>query len=233
MNKKDVVSGILKTWQVSESLGIAQSFSNPSPLVASEAFIGAARSAQLDYESLYLEGLKYSDYNIILYDFSYFQFSWSEDSHVRFAFYPNPFLGAQADHVRELQELREFQDEGVIDFEEYLHRASELRRPGHPPLLRYENSPAQYVEISHPCSHFHFGYHSENRWAVRRELTAFAFGLICLRHFYADTWFGARSMKLFGIEGVPNEFLTSEKSRCRILPDTLFTATEDRHFSWS
>ena len=37
--------------------------------------------------------------------------------------------------------------------DEFLHRVSEVRRPQHPPPIRYEYSKGQYVAATHPCSH--------------------------------------------------------------------------------
>jgi hypothetical protein len=184
VNRQLVITGIRKLWEVSRAAGIGDIFSNPVPLQPSEHFRYLSNNKEVNYEELYLTGMRYSDYNILLADFSFLQFGISHDEHVRYAYYPNPFLGCSRETMEEIGELREFVEEGIITIEEYLHRISESRRSQHPPLIRYENSPDDYVELAHPCSHFHLGHHNDNRWALQRVLTPAAFGLIVFKLFF-------------------------------------------------
>ena len=56
------------------------------------------------------------------------------------------------------------------------------------PSIRYDYSPTQYEEKFHPASHFHIGFHSENRWPVTRVLTPYSFFLKILAMYYSDIW---------------------------------------------
>lgn len=207
-------------------------FTNPAPLEPSEPFRVAAFDESVRYEQLFLTGLENSDYNFVLCDSSFFQFGISKDDHVRYAYYPNPFLGGSREAISTVSELRLYIEEGLISVEEYLHRISEIRNGRHPPLVRYENAPDQYVPSKHPCSHFHLGHHDENRWAVRRILTPSAFGLIILKHFYGDIWNARTNLRIFGAEWSLDELLIYEKGHCRILSDALFDDTEKRLFAY-
>lgn len=233
MNSNDIVTGIRKVWQFSQALNLGEIYSNPAPLVPTDAFVEVAMDPYSSYESLYLCGLQNGDYNIQLSDFSYFQFGLSREDHVRFAYYPNPFLGSSPEVVAEVNELREYVQEGLVTVEEFLHRVAEIRNSQHAPLLRYENAPDDYVKFVHPCSHFHFGHHNENRWQLQRVLSPLAFALIVFQQFHSAGWRGAPDLTLFGATQLPRMFLASEKFNCRILPDDLLSAEEKSLFSFA
>lgn len=230
MDKNELVPHIQRTWIYAKAIGVDELFSGPTALEASDAFKAAATDPHVSYEELYLAGIRESQYNILLKDFSFFQFGVPDLDSVRFAYFPNPFLGAAREAVAELQELQEYVSEGIIDVDELLHRISEIRRPQHPPLVRYEFSRQQYVEASHPCSHMHLGFHGENRWPVRRYLTAHAFALFIFRIFYLDFWLRARAVK----SGVRNltmdEILETARAECRMLYDDEFSPAEGQRF---
>jgi hypothetical protein len=122
---------------------------------------------------------------------------------------------------------------GVVEIEEFLHRVAELRRSQHPPLTRYENAPDEYVELRHPCSHFHFGHHDDNRWSLQRALSPFAFSLLIFKHYYSSAWHAASPLRVFGRDDLPDGFLAAEKLSCRILPQDLFSAAEQALFAFS
>lgn len=231
MNKDDVRSGIAKSWELIKALTLHEAFSNPMPMKASEEFLSAVFDPDITYEEVYLTGLSNTDYNLLLRDYSYLQFSLGDVAHVRYAYYPNPFLGASPTAIAELEELRTYLDEGAVSMEEYLAKVAELRKSQHPPLLRYENAPSQYAEFSHPCSHLHLGHHDSNRWAVQRVLTPLAFSMLVARHFYAEAWFSAGSLTLFGKTQSPDTYLADTKLDCRVLPEEHFSKSEGLLFS--
>jgi hypothetical protein len=213
-----------------KALRIDEVFSGPTALDASDAFKALAVSSVASYEELYLVGLRDSQYNILLRDFSFFQFGNGSVDGVRFAYYPNPFLGAAPDVLAELKEMQEYVHEGIIDMDEFLHRVSEIRRSQHPPLVRYEYSKQQYAEDTHPCSHIHFGFHGENRWPVRRYLTAHAFALLIFRLFYLDFWMRADAIKSGDKELTLDVVLKAARAECRILYEDEFSNAEEQRF---
>lgn len=199
-------------------------------MVASEEFLRFAFSDAEGYEDVYLAGLRNRDYNILLRDYSYLQYSISKEHHVRFAYYPNPFLGNSQSAMSELSDLRIYVDEGAMTTEEYLLQVAELRNSQHPPLFRYENAPDQYEELVHPCSHFHLGHHSDNRWQLQRTLTPLAFTILVARHFYPSTWHQEEDIVLFEKQQAPDAFYEEAKLDCRILGDELFSVNEAKLF---
>jgi hypothetical protein len=231
VNREDLISGIRKVWEFAQALDLGEIFSNPVPLEPSDDFVANAMDPECSYENLYSSALQHGDYNIQLVDFSFLQFGISKQDHVRFAYYPNPFLGSSSSAIAEVNELREYVTEGIVTVEQFLHRISEIRNSQHAPLLRYENAPDQYVEFSHPCSHFHFGHHSENRWQVQRVLTPLSFAMIVFEQFHGSIWQTATTIAAFGKTEFPRAFLSAEKLNCRVLPDELFSPEEKRLFS--
>jgi hypothetical protein len=230
MNEKEFIRSIAAAWQNAKTIGVELSFTLPTSLEAPSDFRNIARDPDALYEDVYLLGLKTSSYNIALNDYSYFQFSMSGDSSFRFAYYPNPFIGASDQDVSDLGEFRELLNEGSITLEEYLHMVAEIRRSQHAPLLRYENSPGEYEELRHPCSHFHFGHHGGNRWPVKRVLTPNVFSLIVFKMFYARDWTNTGLVKKGGKFFSLEEIYTSGKDECSLLPLHLFSNKELRQF---
>ena len=165
----------------------------------------------------------------MLTDYSYFQFSWSVPDSVRYAYYPNPFEGSVADFKRQ----RELVESGLITQDEYLSILRDARLDPRVPLLRYEHAPDQYRGLHHPCSHFHIGHHADNRWALNRFLTPFAFTLLILKHYYGAVW---RDLGRDEADECGNSFeskLIEEKTNCRPISDALFSAIEARSFFFS
>jgi hypothetical protein len=230
MDRLDVHRGITRSWHIVESLQLGESFANPWPLGVNEEFRDLVLSDEVSYPEVYLKGLGLSYFNFLLTDYSYFQFSWSETDRVRYAYYPNPFLGNSEPALEEFRELQEAVGSGTISFEEYLSLLRDKPADPRVPLFRYENSPDEYIELRHPCSHFHIGHHSDNRWALNKLLTPLAFTLIILKHYYDASWYGHG-------HDADNEFLNRcedqlvrEKSYCA---PVAFSAKEARTFFFS
>lgn len=230
MTEKDIVRSLQRAWQFVKAVGVDELFSDPSSITISDSFKNIALDSMATYEALYLEGLSGGQYNILLADYSFFQFGGQTDANLRYAYYPNPFLGSSREAVSELAELRTYVDEGVLDVDEFLHRVSELRFTQHPPLVRYENAPSQYVDLVHPCSHLHIGHHSENRWPVRRVLTPAAFTLIMLKLFYSDFWSEGDTIPSGDTSLCLDDVLANFKQDCVLLPEELFSGAAERQF---
>lgn len=228
MNNRDFIKSIRRLWRVAEGIGLGEQFSGPTPLKASEEFRGLSISRTASYEEVYLCGLKNRDYNILLTDYSFFQFGRTETT-ARLAFYPNPFFGTSERALSELSEKQEYVHEGIITVEDYLQEISELRSTIQPPVIRYEFDPEAYVEDRHPTAHLHIGFHSENRWPCARILSPESFGLLLVKLYYPTEW---ASIEVIDIEGAPispaallhearrsspeveNEYFTEDERRC-------------------
>ena len=118
MNRGDVENGIRRSWDVLERLSLGESFSSAAVLPVDEEVRDLALSHETRYSTLFMKGLSKSHYNILLSDFSYFQFGWSAEDHVRYAFCPNPFV-TNFEGVKGFRRLREAVETEAITIEQY------------------------------------------------------------------------------------------------------------------
>jgi hypothetical protein len=206
-------------------LDIGLSFSNPVSLLVDEEFRDAV--LEQDYETIYTLGLSKSIYNVVLGDYSFFQFSSAGEDGVRYAFYPNPFR-----HSDEFTNLMAEVEGGIISLEELANLLSERATCTGVPPVRYEYAPGQYREIEHPSAHFHIGHHVENRWPVARRLTPFAFTMWIVRMYYSPRW---DLLAEDGLEfGNPlNAAMAEERRRCGELAHAHFSERERRLFHFT
>lgn len=229
MNRDDVVRGIMKTWDTADDLGLAQIFGTSGVLGVNEDFRDLIFSDSSSYDAIYMKGLELSHYNILLSDFSYFQFSWEGRDLVRYAYYPNPFI-ASAEDVRYMKEKEELLAAQLISHEDFLLLLKSKGSVSGVPMLRYENAPAQRSPFYHPCSHMHIGFHSENRWAVNRVLTLYAFSLLVFKHYYGGCWRSFGDNAEIEYKNDLERMLVDEKANCFVVDEALFEEVERRSF---
>lgn len=178
-----------------------------------------------DYETI-------SHYNFLLTDYSYFQFSWSAENCVRYAYYPNPYITGRDElaGISTIKRWHELLEAELISFEEYLALLKDSKPEVRIPLIRYENAPSEYVALEHPCSHFHIGHHGENRWALSRALTPNAFTLLLCKLYYSrawnDRWEDRDGRRFNRFE----EELSAEKQKSARLAEAQFTESELKSF---
>lgn len=232
MNRSDVENGIQRSWATLGELSLAESFSSGAPIVADGNFVTLALSDDTKYTKLYMYGLSASQYNILLSDYSYLQFGWSDGDNVRYAYYPNPFVGGVSD-TKEFRRLRKLLEEGLITADEHSSLLRERQIESRIPLLRYENAPGQWRELRHPCSHFHIGHHAENRWAANRVLTPLAFTLLVCKQYYSEEWFAFGDDESIDFGNRFEAALVQERQHCRSIGDDYFTANEARSFHFA
>ena len=230
MNRQRVESGIQKTWKIADALGLAEAFGNPNMLSLNTEFRDVILSPTSTYIDVYLKGMNLSYYNILLEDYSYLQFSMEREGYVRYAYYPNPFISGQSADTAAFLKLKELVDNSFISHEQYLNLLDSKKTLNGKPMLRYENAPDQRTRFFHPCSHFHIGFHSDNRWPLKRTLTPYAFSMLVFKQYYGENW---RSFGDDDDEDVSNIFeraLIEEKRNCSVVSDSLFEEIEERAF---
>lgn len=230
MERSDVIRGINKTWEAAENLYIAEAFGNGAPISVNEEFRDLLFSAKTSYIDIYLAGLSMSHYNILLSDYSYFQFSWEREGYVRYAFYPNPFTSEKIEDLEKIKHFRELLSAGLINHEEYLSLIAEKSLVSGVPMFRYENAPDQRKKFRHPCSHFHIGFHSDNRWPLRRILTPLAFSLLVFKAYYGTPWKENDEDEDGDVGNAFEKMLIEEKNNCRLVSDRLFDKIEEQTF---
>ncbi len=198
MNQADFARDIRASWEVVQRLGLSRSVGRFSSLPVDDDHRRVALSADSTLEQIYRSGLSRANYNYLLWDFAYFQFSWSSETEWRLAFWPNPYISGVDRSHRELAYLEAQQESGALSEEEVSSFVDTFPNYGAIPPLRFEYSRQQYVELIHPAAHFHIGRHFDHRWPSAVCLGPRAFAMVVLRLYYGARW-GAHS-RLHGVE---------------------------------
>lgn len=233
MNRQTVQSGIIKTWETADKLGLARAFSNPNLLPLDADFRDIILSNTSTYIDVYLKAMNLSHYNILLDDYSFFQFGMEREMYVRYAYYPNPFISGQAADTAAFHKIHELMESELISHEDYLSLLEGKKSLNGKPMFRYENAPEQRTKFFHPCSHFHIGFHSENRWPLKRTLTPLAFSMLIFKQYYGESWRRVGDDEDPDISNTFERILIKEKTRCSVVSDILFEKIEEQAFFFS
>lgn len=191
-------------------------------LNASDEFKKESREGS-SYKKLYDLGASKQDFNIMLKDKSYFQFSINSSNDIRLAFYPNPYISLEYQELN--LEYKKLLEEGQLSNEDYEQFLSEEKFTNDIPLIRFDFSEKQYCEKYHPTAHFHIGFDRENRWPVRRILSPYAFFLKILMIYYINLWkeWGEKSSEL----NILDEKYRKELSNCELIKNEYFSKLEE------
>lgn len=169
---------------------LAQAGSNTS-LKLSAKFIATSRDAT-SYRELYDVGVETQNFNIMIFDHSFFQFTIKPEQDgyaIRLAYYPNPYFFIE--YMNEKRDALSLFKEDEITLEEYEQLISESSNYSETPIIRYDLSREQYCTNYHPTAHFHIGFNSESRWPVKIILSPLAFFLNIVKNYYMDIWLKA------------------------------------------
>lgn len=230
VNRQTVQSGINKTWEIADQLGLARAFGNPNILPLDIEFRDVILSSASTYIDVYMKAMNLSYYNILLDDYSFFQFSMEREMYVRYAYYPNPFISGQVSDTAAFLRLRELVESDLISHEDYLSLLDSKKSLNGKPMFRYENAPDQRKRFFHPCSHFHIGFHSENRWPLKRTLTPLAFSMLVFKQYYGESWRCLGDDENPDVSNIFERALIQEKTKCSIVSDALFEKIEEQAF---
>lgn len=175
---------IISCEQFLRDAGLAPKLIRPDSLPVNPDFNQVALDLNSTPTDMFLAGLDLVYYNILLEDYSFFQFSASQDeSDIRMGFYPNPFTPTGENH-----EYLKWVKEGRISDEEY-SRLLQNFPPDHNKIsIRYDCAPNQYAPFKHPAFHFHFGNHPDWRWPSWIKLNPLLFGMFITKINYPEYW---------------------------------------------
>lgn len=141
-----------------------------------------------DYTAIYDLGLSLSHYNVLLADFSYFQFSYTGPSEYALAYYPNPRLSGSPEAAEFYSEVEREYNEGLLSEEEFSELLTEVPSKSFIPRIRFEYSGSQYRNVRHPGAHFHIGMSGEDRWPSARKLSPKTFSLLIAKLYFPEIW---------------------------------------------
>ncbi len=229
MNRRDFLNSVRRGKNIIEETGFLRTVSSIDSLPVTEQYRRIALDPSATYEKIYLAGLELVQYNFVMNDYSYFQFSLLKEdpTEVRLAFFPNPYSDFTESYTPELEEALE---DGVYSFEEYAQVLAEENPRHDVPALRFEVNAGQYKELDHPYAHLHLGRHEDNRWPVARILTPYMFTLLIIKQFYRYKLADCRRVPGPGGSEISqyDVDIINEVANCRAVSPELFTATERR-----
>lgn len=197
MNNGAIVDGIARAKKLLKKLNIGFTTNTRFPadyLVPSkfsEDFFWI--SQEKNYDSIHKTALENGDYDIILDDYSFFQFSRSESGVIRYAYYQSS---------REIITYEEFMKEYGFEtieydlysydekpfYRDYEQFVDEAKISNSVTPIRYDYNSEQYQGITHPVSHLHIGHENQVRVPLKVILSPQAFICFVVRHIYYDKW---------------------------------------------
>ncbi|MFX4219133.1 DUF2290 domain-containing protein [Aliarcobacter butzleri] len=206
ITKSQMLNSIRKTQEHLGEINLLKSFIKPVFLEPNKDFNEVCLNKESTYEEIYLSGLQKQYYNIILEDYSYFQFNFNEienreerifTPYARYAFYPNPFKN----YYDDLSEYYNLFNIGEINFEEYSQVYSEAKPFLKKVFVRYDFSCKQYKKIYHPTAHFHFGIEENTRIASDKFFSPLAFCMFIINMYYVE-YMERKSDEFFNLENL-------------------------------
>lgn len=195
------------------------------------------------YQRIYETSLRNFDYELLLKDNSFFQFSYKNDS-ISMAFYPRPseyysfeqyLYNVFRDDIDKYtaEELEFFREEMGLNedyFSEYEQYLIELNQLKNIVPIRFDYDDSNYHPIYHPLCHFHIGVANDIRIASDKHPTPYHFCLFVLKNYFTDLFFDTETKTKKKI--LNNKIDLKNKSSCINVPknkfegeDTLFYFT--------
>lgn len=189
----------------------------------SEEFIKSSQG--IDYEKTYRIAMQNLDFDYLLTDDSFFQFSCTVNDDnlnqgtIRYAFYENP---------RSYKTYNEFLEESGFSysecgdelFMEYEQEIDEAKIKNAVTPIRYDYDFELYDPSYHPISHLHIGHNNNVRIPLNKILTPSKFTVFVLQNTYIKQWRNSISQERF------REMCKVTKSRCYDIESSLFTQEE-------
>ena len=226
MDERSFSTEIRTSWELLKDVfEIGRSVASINSLPIDEVFRDIALSEEATYDTIFKTGISRSAYNILLKDYSFFQFTRQSSTSWRLGYFPNPWLAGAASAMEELKRWETLEEIGALSHEEATDLINDMPYLGSIPSIRFEYAPHQYKEIAHPTAHFHIGRHTNNRWPCSVKIGPQAFILLITKMYYSEAWSGQsryfgsnpeQCMDLLLIErlaeaGVVHEFSDNER----------------------
>lgn len=142
-----------------------------------------------NYNVTYIKGMESDDYDYLLKDGSFFQFSYDTYDKgfiIRLAFYPS-INDITYDEFLAENIGSGIEECGAIFLDDYQQFIAEQESKNVSPI-RYDYNSKIYKEFIHSASHLHFGNEEDIRVPLDKILLPSAFIKIVVQYFYYDLW---------------------------------------------
>jgi hypothetical protein len=197
MNSAAIIDGIDRAKKLlrMSDIGFNQNSMYPvdliSPAKLSDEFIRL--STKRDYDKIHRIALENGDYDLLLEDYSFFQFTKDDAGVIRYAYYQTardiPTYSEFLESLGFSKEDIKSQDGGELPFiNDYDQAVSEAKLCDSATPIRYDYNEGQYVKVIHPTSHIHIGHENEVRIPLKVILSPQSFVAFIIRHIYYDEW---------------------------------------------
>jgi len=194
----------------------------------SSKFWAVCTDKKYNYHEIYQIAMENSDYDFILTDDSFFQFSCDSYDHntgkgrIRYAFYQNPRKYPTYDEflIDNGFLIDECGDMFYEDYEQFICEA-ELRRKI--TTIRYDYNFCDYRPPYHPVSHLHIGYNNDVRIALGRVLSPVKFISFVVRNVFKSNWRDGYSQN-----SVFKNNCLDFKENCSVLENIVFNEDEKK-----
>ena len=164
----------------------------------SKEFIETCRNKS--YEEIYRCAIENDDFDFLLKDGSFFQFSIDingNNENVRLAYYPSL---CQISYDQFLKEELDVEYEDVGDeYIEFYHQFIIEHIPNAVTPLRYDYNDQIYTEMIHSAAHLHFGYEENIRIPINRKLKPLLFVKLVTEYYFYEQW---KKLLVDGKEGL-------------------------------
>ncbi|MGB5084080.1 MAG: DUF2290 domain-containing protein [Methylocystis silviterrae] len=229
MDRRTFEESVYASWDLTEKLGLALTFSNGGSLEVNDEMRKLILNHELSYSELYRKLLSQSHYNFLCSDYSFLQFTWIDADHSRFAYYPNPHAVQTPERRERLKKRQELLAAGMLEMEDFLALMGSEELSESIPPIRYDCAPSQHKPLKHPASHMHIGHNSQSRWPLDKILTPKAFTALISKLYYSTEW-GKYDDTTSPAGNTLEEELAVEKARCWSLGPDKFSEVERNSF---
>lgn len=145
-----------------------------------------------DYRKLYQLAIANKDYDILLKDYSFFQFSCESDVNNKIVKYRYAYYEAPSEFPTYEEFLNElgfsYEECGEDFFSDYEQVVDEAKIKNTVTPLRYDYDENLHEPPVHSISHLHLGFQNEIRVPIKYILTPHAFVSFVIRHIYWKQW---------------------------------------------
>lgn len=182
-------------------------------------------SREESYQPLYQRGIEYNEYDFLLADYSFLQFSMEELSgSVRMAYYPNPNIIESYEKYLE-KEWDSTVEEVGDTYREFYEKYNDDEAPQRQVTpLRYDCDVKEYIEVIHSASHLHFGSQGV-RVNCRYLLTPLAFVTLIVDLYYYSCW-----KEILLKETCLSPVVFSVKKQCDLIKKEYFSEKDKEYF---
>lgn len=192
MNEGAYFESINKSCTFLKDLGILQKINynnikKSSIKKYSKAFVEYSRAGI--YVEVYRCAMENDDYDILLCDGSFFQFSYDpkgNSENVRYAYYPS-LCQVSYEYFLE-EELDSSYEEVGDEFLEIYQQYVIEKEPTNVTPIRYDYSDEIYSEIVHSASHIHFGFEENIRVPINKKIKPLLFIKLVVEYFFYEKW---------------------------------------------